>query len=274
MKQQANRKAKANVEQHAAPSVLKSPRFHLGVIATLALLVYLPSISYHLTYYDDATLIENMRQFIAGKNSFYQIFSQSVFGSPVNGADYYYRPLLTLSLYLNALAGGDGLTGFHFINILLHIFACWLLYAFLVKMKFDTQLALIAAAIFTLHPALVQAVAWIPGRNDSLLTLFALGSLLYLVKYIEGRKTLPLLLHLLFFFLSLLTKETAVLLPGLYLIVWRISGTNNTVKETSLQTRIGLPVIISSWILLTVVFFLVRRIILDSSVGLLLSFTV
>ncbi|HUM45730.1 MAG TPA: tetratricopeptide repeat protein [Chitinophagales bacterium] len=274
MKQQAIYKAKAIVEQHPATSLLTSPRFHLGVIATLALLVYLPSLSYQLTYYDDATLIENMRQFIAGKNSFYQIFSQSVFGSPVNGGDYFYRPLLTLSFYLNALAGGESLKGFYFINILLHIAACWLLYAFLLKMKFDSQLALIAAAIFTLHPALVQAVAWIPGRNDSLLTVFALGSLLFLIKFLEEGKTFSLLLHLLFFFLSLLTKETAVLLPVLYFIVWRISGTNNTVIETEQQTRVGLPAIIISWILLTVVFFLVRRAVLGSSVGLPLSFTV
>ncbi|MEP7128638.1 MAG: hypothetical protein ABI729_07210, partial [Chitinophagales bacterium] len=176
MKQQGNQPQKSTLKQAADLSLLNSSRFHIAVVSCAAFLLYFPSLSYQLTYYDDATLIENMRVFIAGHHSFFEIFSLSVFGSAKGGSDFYYRPMLTLSLYLNALAGGTSLTGFHLTNILLHAISAVLLYMFLLKLKFDKQLSFISALFFIVHPALVQAVAWIPGRNDSLVTSFSLAS--------------------------------------------------------------------------------------------------
>jgi tetratricopeptide (TPR) repeat protein len=63
--------------------------------------------------------------------------------------------------------------------------------------------------MFAVHPALASAVAWIPGRNDSLLAAMALTSWLLFLR----RRWLA---HLLFFALALMAKETALVLPVLW----------------------------------------------------------
>jgi len=66
-------------------------------------------------------------------------------------------------------------------------------------------------------PVLTQAVAWIPGRNDTLLAFFALLSFISFLSFLEGRKWTQLAAHLLFLLLALLTKENAVFLCALCL---------------------------------------------------------
>jgi hypothetical protein len=69
--------------------------------------------------------------------------------------------------------------------------------------------ALAAALVFAVHPALASAVAWIPGRNDTLLAVMGLASWLLLRK----KKWVA---HLVFFALAVMTKETALVLPVLW----------------------------------------------------------
>jgi tetratricopeptide (TPR) repeat protein len=60
---------------------------------------------------------------------------------------------------------------------------------------------------------LAQGVAWIPGRNDSLLCLFLLLSFLFFVRADSSGKKGYFVPHLAFFTLALFTKETALGLP-------------------------------------------------------------
>ena len=76
------------------------------------------------------------------------------------------------------------------------------------------------ALIFAVHPALNQAVAWIPGRNDSLLALFVLASALAFVRYVENRNWQWLGAYLALSLAALLTKESAVLLPLIFIPVY------------------------------------------------------
>jgi hypothetical protein len=63
------------------------------------------------------------------------------------------------------------------------------------------------------HPVLTQAVAWLPGRNDSLLAIFVLAAFIFFLNFLHQPKLKYYLGYLLFLFLALLTKETAVFLP-------------------------------------------------------------
>src|SRR4030095_811309 len=101
MKQKGNKKPNLQALQ-PGNNFFSSKYFYFAAIAAIALLLYIPTFTYQLTYYDDATLIDNMNRFIGARHSFPEIFSQSVFGSSSGSEDYYYRPMLTLSLYLNA----------------------------------------------------------------------------------------------------------------------------------------------------------------------------
>jgi tetratricopeptide (TPR) repeat protein len=120
----------------------------------------------------------------------------------------------------------------------------------------------------------VQAIAWIPGRNDSLLTAFALASMIFLIQYFETRRWIHIVFHLLFFFLSLLTKENAVLLPVLYFFCRKIFNGKKIVREAVIKKEFSWIIFIISWSLIGGFFFTIRSQVLGSSVGLPLNFTI
>jgi hypothetical protein len=79
------------------------------------------------------------------------------------------------------------------------------------KMKFDRLFSLLFTALFAVHPALSSAVAWIPGRNVILLTVFVISSVIFLFDYFEnGKKSrMKLVLSVFMFAAALFTKESA-----------------------------------------------------------------
>jgi tetratricopeptide (TPR) repeat protein len=140
-----------------------------------------------------------------------RIFQQDVFY--LSSSCSYYRPILTLSFMLDAQISGQYPFFYHLSNVLYHLTASLLFYLFLKKLKIEEKVSFLLALIFLVHPVLTQAVSWIPGRNDSLLTIFTLATFIFLIEYLEKRKITNLIFYFLFFFLSLFTKESAILIP-------------------------------------------------------------
>jgi len=85
----------------------------------------------------------------------------------------------------------------------------------------------LAALIFGLHPAHIEAVAWISGVTEPLLGILLIASLLgYVQSRVEGVGALKWkVISLALFALAMLEKETAVILPGLLLVYEWIFGT-------------------------------------------------
>src|ERR1019366_3634068 len=97
-----------------------------------------------------------------------------------------------------------------------HAVATALLFALLRRFALPPAVALAGALVFAGHPALAEAVAGLPGRTDSLLALFALAAWTFFARDRARPSPANKALHLAFFALALLTKETAIALP----IVW------------------------------------------------------
>ena len=70
-----------------------------------------------------------------------------------------------------------------------------------------------------LHPLHVESVAWITERKDVLSTLFGLLSLLAYVSYAKSRGGWSFAACLLCFVASLLSKQTLVTLPFVFLLL-------------------------------------------------------
>ncbi len=120
---------------------------------------------------------------------------------------------------------GDSVAGFHVVNILLHTVCVLLLYKLLCKTGAARLSALLLSAIFAVHPLLTTAVAWIPGRNDTLLFVFAMAYFLNAIAYYSSGKSALLCTAMVWLLLALFTKETAiVLLPASLLLVRYQSG--------------------------------------------------
>jgi tetratricopeptide (TPR) repeat protein len=129
----------------------------------------------------------------------------------------FYRPLQTVSFMVDAHVAKEFYTAYHLSNVLLLGVIALLLYLFLLRFSIHPRLALLATLLFCTHPLFVSTVAWIPARGDLLVTVFSLASCLLFIEYLDTRRLLVLLIHLLTFFLALLCKETAAVLPIIFI---------------------------------------------------------
>jgi tetratricopeptide (TPR) repeat protein len=133
-----------------------------------------------------------------------------------------WRPLTTLTFALNHAAGGRAPWGYHLVNVLLHALAALALWALARRLAAAIAparaeaAALVAGALFSVHPVHVEAVAGLVGRAELLSTLGVLGALLALSTTSLGPWRLPA--AALALALGLLSKENAAVAPALLVL--------------------------------------------------------
>jgi tetratricopeptide (TPR) repeat protein len=211
-----------------------------AVLAVISALMFGRAAWFEYTYLDDDLLI--LRGFNAISN-FSQI--EHAFRSLYIGS--YYRPVITLSLIVDAQISGTSPWMYHCSNIIFHIITSCLIFHFIIKLQFSRVIAFVAGILFAVHPIVTQSVAWIPGRNDSLLAIFLLCSTIALIRFSTSNKVLPFISHLLTFFLALLSKESALIFPILgayYLYV--LAGVPIVSKKFS-QCVVGWALVLVVW---------------------------
>ncbi len=162
------------------------------------------------------------------------------------GGSYYYRPLVELSFWLDQQLWGLEPGVMHLENVLLHLANALLVYRIASRCAKKTGadlfwLPLFAAMLFLLHPLNVEAVAWIAGRTDPILALFALSGSLFLLRWLDDARWPDALLTLVFFALAALTKETAVaLLPvSMLLVLMWPAGPGSPSRSTRVRIVVG-----------------------------------
>jgi tetratricopeptide (TPR) repeat protein len=136
----------------------------------------------------------------------------------------FYRPLTSLADWLDFKVWGLNPAAFHLTNILLHTANSALLFLILLSLRISVVPAFSGALLFSVFPLHFENAAWISGRTDLLSFLFGALSVWFLVKFLDRRRGLYLGLSSLLFLFSLLSKETALLLPVLYLFVFLRKG--------------------------------------------------
>jgi hypothetical protein len=96
-----------------------------------------------------------------------------------------YRPLLLVTITLDARAYGDWVAGYHLSNIVLHALVCVLLFGFLRQLlrmhhgptPTDSPAALAVALIFAVHPVYTEVVNSVFNRSEMLVALVGLTGL-------------------------------------------------------------------------------------------------
>ncbi len=136
-----------------------------------------------------------------------------------------YYPLLHTSFWIDYQLWGLDPRGYHAVNVLLQVAVSLLVWRVLRRLEIPG--ALLAAAVFALHPVQVESVAWITERKNLLSALFSLAAALAYFRFspperepASGRSR-DYILALLLFLLALLSKTVAVSLPvALGLVLW------------------------------------------------------
>ncbi len=108
------------------------------------------------------------------------------------------RPVLALSFALNYQLTGDGVWGFHLINLLIHLTGGVLLFGIIRRTILrlppggrprtgPTAFAAVAAAVWVVHPLQTEAVTYTVQRAESLMGMFYLLTLYASIRAFEGK---------------------------------------------------------------------------------------
>ena len=131
----------------------------------------------------------------------------------VFSVDPYFRPLFSSLFTVNYALSGDKPFGWHLINILTHAAVTFMVFLVTRELTERSWTAGLTASLFAVHPVHAESVAWISGIADPLMTLFVLPSFLFYMRFRKVGSWYLLLISLGFFFLALLSKETAITFP-------------------------------------------------------------
>src|SRR5262249_36119435 len=113
---------------------------------------------------------------------------------------------------------GDSPSGYHFVNLLLHIGCVVLVLRILRLLRIPG--AELATIVFALHPVNVETVAWIAERKNTLSGLFALAATFCYLRFDESRSRRSYALAVGLFVLGLLCKTAIVTLPLAWLVIF------------------------------------------------------
>ena len=177
--------------------------------------VYFQTLNYGFTHHDDDTIITLNMQFIGDIGNIREAFLTDAWCRKKTIE--LYRPLQSVSYILDAQMGSDIAFSTHRTNLLIHFFSCMAVFHLLLLFGFNRNYSLTGALVYAVHYLFSHTVIWIPARGDLLLALFSFLSMIALIRLLQTRHWGYLAVNILTFALALFSKETAILLPVLFL---------------------------------------------------------
>lgn len=166
----------------------------------------------------------------------------------------YYRPVLFFGFSLEYQIFGSTGAIYHFDSIIIHFAGGIALFFFLTKLFKNKPLAFLTTLFFLIHPIQTEAVSYASGRGDPLSFFFIMLSLYWSM----SNKRNMISLSLISFVLALLSKEIALMTPGLIFIISLFSKGSITKKNVQKSIIHTLP-----YAFLAGGYFLLRLTILD-----------
>jgi hypothetical protein len=199
-----------------------------AIICILTYIAYQPALDNDFVDWDDNTyVIDN--PMVRNKN----VPVSEIFKQPVS---LNYHPITMLTMRWNNNDCKEcihGISAKPFIswNIIIHLLNTLLVFFLTYRLGFkNLYVGGFSAIVFALHPMHVESVAWVSERKDVLYVFFFLAGLLSYDRYLDGRYNVNrktdykwLVLSLVLFILSCLSKAMAVVFPLVLILIdfWR-----------------------------------------------------
>jgi tetratricopeptide (TPR) repeat protein len=176
------------MEHKHHPSLMKNPQkaelaanidrlkwAALAVILLVSFAAYLPIFHNGLLAWDDNAYIRD--NVLIHSINLKDIFSHYVVSN--------WHPITILTLALEYQFFGLNATGYHSVNLLLHLLNVILVFYSIYLLTDKVIVALVASLLFGIHPLHVESVAWAAELKDLLYTFFFLASYIFYLKYLK-----------------------------------------------------------------------------------------
>ncbi|MBN2363060.1 tetratricopeptide repeat protein [candidate division WOR-3 bacterium] len=225
------------------------------ILIIVPIILYFQTLKFGYVNWDDSYLLVDNASFFEKPSNIFASFTKDLSLSTNDQNKIFYRPLMLVSYVIEYQWAKENPRSYHLTNVIFHIVSTLLLFFFLRQLKVSERSSFFLSLIFSVHPLTVQSVAWIQGRNDSLLLIFLLLSLISLEKLRKKFSWLILTSHFLAFSAALLTKESALLFPAVYLAYLALVQ-----KEKIFTKRNAL--LSAGWLAITTLWFFFRSMVI------------
>jgi tetratricopeptide (TPR) repeat protein len=204
------------VKRHGV-SLFDEWTIRLGLLFVIVFFVYARMLNADFVWDDTNLVLKNA--YILDLTHLKQIFSSDL-AAGAGQKYYFYRPIQNISYLIDYAIFGFNHWAYHAVNILLHLMVSWSVFRFISYLAKDGWTAFLTTAIFALHPVHSSVVCYVSSRADMLCALFMFCSLNCYFRSIKGNDPRELFFSLSFFVLALLSKEYAMILPVLMILIY------------------------------------------------------
>ena len=160
-------------------------------------------------------------------------FRETAWAAGGGGDEKLYRPLLMVSVAIDAALFADRVAAYHLVNVSLHVLATLLVCLLLLRLlrlaepqeESAALFALLAALVFGVHPVHAEVVNSIFNRSTLFVAIGTTAGLWWLLRHFESRPALAWTGVWLAYWFVLFSRETGIVLPALAVtLVWIYSG--------------------------------------------------
>lgn len=197
----------------------------LFLLSILVLLIYSNTFNAPFHLDDFHNIVDNTRLHV--DNLFPGTLIGAVFDNPETNK-LFYRPISNLSIAINWYLSQTNVTGYHIVNLVIHILTAFFLYLSIITLFKSPNLsrryrgdehfiAVLAACLWAVNPIQTQAVTYIVQRMAAMAAMFyILGIYFYIKARLCESSTKQILFFsgvLISFLLAVGSKENAIMLP-------------------------------------------------------------
>ncbi len=260
-------KAKSQANRNWFETLFANSSNSYKIIFLVCALLYAQILTFGLVHFDDHGFVLMAADTLKLSN-FPQFFRHSVFwvlGDTTQDTDVFYRPLQNVVYAIcNTIASKQAWI-YHFFGLMLHTVTSCVLFRFFKELKYHASVALMFTLIYSVHPVLVQGVAWIAGVGDQMATLFSLLSAIYFIKLFSEEKKCNanfFFIHLISLTCALFSKEVSIALIPLCLFLFFFRP--NPAGSKSINTKLSfspfrIVATVIGWGMIAVVYFMFRN---------------
>ncbi len=144
-----------------------------------------------------------------------QYFSRSGVGDFTASGESSYRPLVTMSYFIDCFLWGKNSFALHFTNLLLHILSVLMLFFMVRNFINNDNVAFFSALIYSVHPLLSEAVNCVSFREDLMCAFFLFSAIYFHYKKFKFKLFFVAVCYL----LGLFSKEMALIFLPLIILL-------------------------------------------------------